>query len=96
MEHICVNGVAFAYGEQGPYGLCRARALCYLTTSGGFLAGANFGGDYFRGLAKFFGIPQFYELSAEGLDIVGAPVEERLRAAEETIDAWRRDWILER
>lgn len=89
VEHVCANGVTFAYGEQGPYGLCRARALCYLTTSGGFLAGANFGGDYFRGLAKFFGIPQFYEVSAEGLDIAGAPVEEILSRACEKVERLR-------
>ncbi len=89
VEHICANGVTFAYGEQGPYGLCQARALCYLTTSGGFLAETNFGGDYFRGLAKFFGIPKFYEVSAEGLDIAGAPVEEILGRALERADRLR-------
>ena len=92
VEHICANGITFAYGEQGPYGLCEAQALYYLTTSGGFLETANFGGEYWRGLAKFFGIPEFYQVSAEGLDIVGAPVEERLRAAEKVIDAHCQKW----
>ena len=35
-ENITVNGLTFAYGENGiPYGLCKAKKLIYVTTSGG-------------------------------------------------------------
>ena len=45
-EKITVNGLTFAYGENGiPHGLCKAKKLIYITTSGGPIV-YNFGFDY--------------------------------------------------
>ena len=74
-ENITVNGLTFAYGENGiPYGLCKAKKLIYVTTSGGPII-YNFGFDYVSALAKsFYGINDVQLVKAEGLDIYGADV----------------------
>jgi FMN-dependent NADH-azoreductase len=74
-EKITVNGLTFAYGKNGiPYGLCKAKKLIYVTTSGGPII-YNFGYDYVSALAKgFYGITEVQSVSAQGLDIYGADV----------------------
>ena len=74
-ENITVNGLTFAYGENGiPYGLCKAKKLIYVTTSGGPIV-YNFGFDYVNALAKcFYGISEVQFVSAEGLDVYGSDV----------------------
>ena len=73
LETITVNGLTFAYGENGiPYGMCKAKKLIYVTTSGGPIF-CNFGYDYVAALAKnFYGIKEVECVSAHGLDIKGA------------------------
>lgn len=66
-------------------GICKARRLTYITTCGGFVEGANYGYEYFCGIAKMFGIPETRLVAAEGLDIVGIDVEARLDKAREQI-----------
>ena len=74
-ENITVNGLTFAYGENGiPYGLCKAKKLIYVTTSGGPII-YNFGFDYVSALTKnFYGINDVQLVKAEGLDIYGVDV----------------------
>ena len=74
-EKITVNGLTFVYGENGiPYGLCKAKKLIYVTTSGGSIV-YNFGFDYVNALAKcFYNIPEVQFVSAEGLDVYGSDV----------------------
>lgn len=74
-ENITVNGLTFAYGENGiPKGLCKAKRLIYVTTSGGPII-HNFGFDYVSALAKnFYGINDVQLVKAEGLDIYDADV----------------------
>ena len=81
-EKITVNGLTFAYGENGiPYGLCKAKKLIYVTTSGGPII-YNFGFDYVSALAKnFYGINDVWLVKAEGLDIYGADVETIMASA---------------
>ena len=85
-EAITVNGLTFAYGENGiPYGLCQAKRLIYVTTAGGPIV-MNFGFDYTCALAKsFYGIRDVRCISAEMLDIRGADAEAILRRAKEAI-----------
>lgn len=75
-ENITVNGLVFAYGDNGiPVGLCKADRLIYVTTSGGPII-KNFGFDYTCALAKsFYGIKDVRCISAEGLDIRGADAD---------------------
>ena len=87
LENITVCGVTFRYAEKGvPVGLCKADKLYYVTTSGGFIGENNFGFDYIKSLATgFFGISDVSFFSAEGLDIYGADVSQKLQRAKESI-----------
>lgn len=91
IEWISVIGVVFRYSDDGrPVGLCRARRLFYVSTSGGPAETDPFGFGYVEALAKsFWGIPKVRRIAATGLDIVGADVETILRAAEAEIDKVR-------
>ena len=84
IEWISVIGVVFRYSDDGrPIGLCRARRLFYVSTSGGPAETDPFGFGYVEALAKsFWGIPDVRRIAATGLDIVGADVEAILRSAE--------------
>ena len=83
-ENVTVNGLTFAYSERGiPEGLCRAKRLIYVTTSGGPII-HNFGYDYVCAIAKsFFGIEDVRCVKAEGLDIRGADVSSIMQRAKD-------------
>ena len=83
-ENVTVNGLTFAYSERGiPEGLCRAKRLIYVTTSGGPII-HNFGYDYVYAIAKsFFGIEDVRCIKAEGLDIRGADVSSIMQGAKD-------------
>lgn len=85
-ESICVSGLTFVYGERGiPEGLCKAKRLIYVTTSGGPII-YNFGYDYVCAIAKsFFGIEDVRCIKAEGLDIRGADVSSIMQKAKDFI-----------
>jgi FMN-dependent NADH-azoreductase len=87
-EKICVNGLTFAYGENGiPHGLCNAKKLIYVTTSGGPIV-YNFGFDYVNALAKcFYGITEVQCVTAQGLDIHGADVSGILAEAKRSFNS---------
>ncbi|MEG2261045.1 MAG: NAD(P)H-dependent oxidoreductase [Raoultibacter sp.] len=81
-EHVSVCNIPFLYTSEGEcIGQCKAKALTYITTCGGFLEGANYGYDYVCGLARMFGIPQVRLVAAEGLDIVGMDVAAQMEKA---------------
>lgn len=73
IEHLCVNGLTFTFGDDGRYvGHCLAKKLTYVMTSGGYIGELNMGWDYVTTVCKrFFGIEEFECITAEGLDIVG-------------------------
>lgn len=82
LEHVSVCDITFHFTEDARCeGLCKAKTLTYLTTSGGFVEGANFGYDYFCGIARMFGIPETRFAAAEGLDIAGIDVEAQMDKA---------------
>lgn len=80
-EQINVLGVTFTYSDTGvPQGLCKAKSLYYVTTAGGPIISDAFGFGYVKALANtFYGIEEVYQIKAEGLDIIGADVEQILR-----------------
>lgn len=87
LEKITVNGLTFAYGDNGiPHGLCKAKRLIYVTTSGGPIT-YNFGFDYVNALAKcFYGISEVKCVSAQGLDVCGADVSKIIEEAKQSLD----------
>ena len=89
LENITVAGITFRYTSDGkPESLCCAKALDYVTTSGGYIGQNDFGFSYLSALAKnFFGIRKIRRYTAEGLDIWGADPNKILsqaKAAAET------------
>jgi len=86
LEQVTANKVTFCYEEGGrPQGLCKAKTLYYVTTSGGYIGDMNFGYDYIKGLCHLYGIGENCCISAEGLDIQGNDTEGILREAKEQI-----------
>ena len=69
LETIMVAGITFEYEEGIPKGLCNAKSLRYITTSGGRIH-LDFGYSYIKCLAKsFFGIGDVSGIKAENLDV---------------------------
>ena len=87
LENVTVCGLTFRYSDKGvSVGLCKAKKLYYVTTSGGFIAENNLGFDYVKALATtLFGIKDIKFFSAEGLDIYGADVEAIMRNAKDNM-----------
>ncbi len=84
IEHVCVRTLSFTYVNDRPVGLCRAEHLVYLTSAGGFIGENNWGGDYLRAVTgQLLGVKRFHQISAEGLDMLGAEPEAILAAAME-------------
>lgn len=70
LENIYVMGVVTRFTEEGrPEGLCRAKKLYYVATSGGKMD-TRFGYDYVRALAlEAFGIKECALIYADMLDV---------------------------
>lgn len=86
IEQINVVGITFRYSPEGAVeSLCKAKALIYVTTTGGNVGkdGHIFGYGYVKWLAKsLYGIENVMLVSAEGLDIAGADIEGIMKNAE--------------
>lgn len=82
LEAASVTGITFKYNDDGtPVGLCNAADLYYVTTSGGIIGECNFGFEYVNAISRLFGIEHTHFVSAQGLDMEGANVEELLNQA---------------
>lgn len=75
IENITAAGVTFDYADNGYRGLCKAKKLYFVTTSGGRRS-PDFGYSYVSTLAKeFYGIQETVCYAAECLDIMGSDVD---------------------
>lgn len=82
IEQITVSGITFEYRNGIPSGLCKAKRLIYVTTSGGPIV-ADFGYEYVKALAKgFYGIAQTKAYRAMNLDVNMIAAEDVLTKAE--------------
>ena len=73
LERVCVNGIAFRYGEDGrPVKICACSKLIVITTAGGYLGEHSSLESYWQELCGLFGIPELRFYKAEGLDIQGS------------------------
>ena len=84
IEHIFTRLITFVYDESGPIALGKPTRAVYLTTAGSGIQGANFGGDYLKYSLGILGIGQFYQVSAENLDIIGSDVDAIMACAMES------------
>lgn len=88
IEAINIIGITFEYSTEGiPYGLCKAKKLYYITTSGGKIFNDEYGFGYIKSLCNnFYGIKDVSCIKAENLDVIGSDIESILRTAEEEIE----------
>ena len=81
LEHITVAGITFQYINGHPTGLCKAKNLTYVTTSGGPIFN-DFGYTYIKTLAeKFYGIKKTSSVRAMNLDIDMISAQDLLKKA---------------
>lgn len=69
IEHIFVNGIAFAYEGSRSVGRCSAEKLMYIQTAGGYVGDNEPGSIYLEAVCGMLGIPGFRYICAEGMDI---------------------------
>lgn len=81
IELITVSGITFKQERGRPMGLCKAKRLTYITTSGGPIF-EDFGYAYIKALAKnLYGIEKTKAYRAMNLDVDMITVEELLTKA---------------
>lgn len=87
-EHINVRGITFEYTDKGvPVGLCKAKQLIYISTSGGPHSSTDYGFGYVKALCQvFYGIKDVRLVMAEGLDVYGADQKAIMEKAFKEID----------
>lgn len=81
VERMYVRNLTFVYRDDKPVGLCRARAAVYLTTAGSPIGDNDWGTGYLRAVTQMLGIPAFFSVKAEGLDLYGADADSILSTA---------------
>ena len=80
-EQITGSGLTFKYENGRPIGLCKAKSLTYITTSGGPIF-ADFGYAYVKALAHgFYGINKTKSYRATNLDVDMISAEDLLTRA---------------
>ena len=85
MERITVSGITFEYINGRPRGLCKAKKLTYVTTSGGRIV-MDFGYAYIKAMANnFYGIGETKAYMAMNLDVNMITAEDLLTKAEITV-----------
>ena len=81
LEQITVSGITFKYMGGRPKGLCKAKKLTYVTTSGGPIFD-DFGYTYVKALAqKFYGIEKSEAVRAMDLDVDMISADELMEKA---------------
>ena len=87
VENINVVGLLFRYTQTGTIeGLCKAKKVIYVATSGGPMLNTDFGYGYIKYLCNnFYGIKDTTFIKAEGLDIWGADIPAIMQKAKESI-----------
>jgi FMN-dependent NADH-azoreductase len=81
LEQITVAGITFQYINGHPTGLCNAKSLTYVTTSGGPIFD-DFGYAYVKTLAeKFYGIKKTSAVRAMNLDMDMISAQDLLQKA---------------
>lgn len=86
LENITIEDITFNYHNGKPNGLCKAKKLYYVTTSGGHY-NKKYSYDYIEKVAKtLYGIEETYLIRAECFDIFYDKEKEILEKAFREID----------
>lgn len=88
LENVSVDGITFGCAESGLYGTCKSEKMVFLTTRGGSYANSplEMGSRYLEALCEFFGIDEYIEIAADGLDEGKERPEEILQRSMDAID----------
>lgn len=91
LEHVCVTGLTFSIDENGYHGHCRAQRVVFITTRGGIYevgpaVADNHAFAFLKTVLGMLGISRLETVAAEGLDIAGCDVAERLLLAEKQLE----------
>ena len=91
IENVSVDQLTFYCDEEGLHGMCKADWMLHLSTRGGLWEGDWLQDTaYLKQMCSFFGIKNYYSVSANGIDIFGLPADEILeKALEKTEEACR-------
>ena len=91
LENVNIVGIAFRYREDGTIeGLCKAKRIYYVSTSGGTID-STYGYGYVKALAnKFWGVEYTKHIKAEGLDIKGADPDAIMKNALSKIESMHK------
>lgn len=81
-EHISLDGITFQGNPDGStHGICNAKKMMLITTRGMLIhdeTELDQGSSYMKALCWLWGIPEFYVLSAIGMDLVDDKERENL------------------
>lgn len=91
LEMICSQGVSFDLAGTGQYcSLCKAKTITFITTAGGRIPENNHAFGFINDLNNmFWKIPKVNYYKAEGLDVYGTNVENKLSEVYKKIDEER-------
>lgn len=84
-EQISVCGITFDITGTGYKGLCKANRAVYISTAGGIYE-ENLGATYVKALMQMFGINEFTEVTALGIDIYNADLEKILESSRQKLE----------
>ena len=91
LERICAGDVTFSYAAGGPQGLCQAKGLLFVTSSGWPIA-HHLGFEEIKALCQdFFGIEDVRYFALEGLEM-GIDVAEAVAQGQADIQALIAGW----
>lgn len=84
VDYVSVTGITFKYTDKGPVGLLKGKKAVNIVSRGGNYSSEPFnayemGDRYLKTILGFFGITDYYTISAENLDVIGEDVEDILK-----------------
>ena len=82
IENVSVVQLTFYCDAEGLHGKCKADWMLHLATRGSLWEGDWLQDSaYLKQMCSFFGVKNYYSVSANGIDIGGLPAEEILEKA---------------
>lgn len=79
---VCVNGISFAYTENGSVGLLKNKKAIFFNSRGGIYENATYenSGKYVKDILNFLGI-ELSIVPIQGVDIAGADIQKIIEEA---------------
>ena len=81
METVSICGITFYYKDPDCIGMGKAEKMLYISTVGGYYGKNHLGAEYMKALGEMLGVKSFDFVAAQGLDVMGTDVEDKLEEA---------------